>query len=582
MPTNRPTDALRGVLLALFLLPAVAVAQAPTVQLAPPLLLQQFDVTAGTMQSLAVPPLHPPTAQVAVSLAGAVVVLDLRQHEVRSPDYQLLESGPQGLVSVAVPECVTYRGAVVGDPESAVAATIDQGSLTAYVVRGDGMRWMVQPVAEVLPGAAPALHLVYRSTDSAPLPGVCGVTAQTQPVGPAVGGEDGVSGTQIAIEADFPFYQLNGSSTLATQNDILTVVNALDLIYRRDTGIGWIVSIVFVRAFPDQYTSTNSSTLLDQFRIGSSSIGNPIGATVRDTAHLFTGRQLDSNIIGLAYVGSICSSAYGYGLSESLYTLNLSYRTSLTAHELGHNYNAGHCDAVSPCNIMCSINGGCGSVTSFGPSEQSAIIAFRNSRTCLSYLATPPQITTMTPATVKSWRPGNLAFGGTGFVGVNRVDLGATAATTGITVTNYTAMTLAAPAGLPIGQVPVTATNSDGTSNTMMLTVTAANPCEQSIPSTVNGGTAAVWQMGGWPFDYAFTLLSLSPTTVVIPGGTALAGGSILWSGPLDDRGMATFSVPVPANVLNGLQFYTQMLDLNLTTLALRSSSIVHATTIVN
>jgi len=431
----------------------------------------------------------------------------------------------------------------------------------------------------VLPGAAPALHVVYRQAANKPARGVCGVTAPSQPV-PAGGtaGTDGVYATQIAIEADPSFYQQNGSNTTTTQNDIVTVMNAVDLIYRRDVLVGWVVTQILVVTSSDPYSTNDASTLLDQMRGRWNSV---YGGVTRDTAHLFTGRNLGSTI-GIAFVGVICNLSYGYGLSESRYIPNLSYRTSLTAHELGHNYNAGHCDASAPCNIMCSSNGGCDSIFSFGPNETPTILSFRNSRPCLSNLAVPPQVSAISPSTVKSWRPALVNVSGIGLNGANRVDFGPVAATTGLTVANYTAMTVQPPAGLPLGALPLTVTTPDGVSNPVTLTVIAANPCEQFIPTTVAGGTTATWTMGGWPFDYAFTLLSLTPTLVAIPGGTFLRDGLVLWSGPLDDRGIASFSVQVPAGVLSGVQFYTQMLDLNLSTMALRSASTVSATTINN
>ncbi|MBM4247479.1 MAG: hypothetical protein FJ148_27440 [Deltaproteobacteria bacterium] len=560
---------------------ASLIAQVPQVQQAPPQLLQQFDVVAGTMQSLAVPPVSPPTAQVAVSLAGQVHVLDLYLHDVRGPGFQLWEEGPQGRVLLPTPACVTYRGELAGEPGSAVAATIDRGSLTAMILRSGGEQWLVQPVAAALPGAAPAMHVVYRKVDNKPIHKVCGTSAMAQPV-PAGGtaGTDGVYATQIAIEADPAFYQLNGSNSVTTQNDITTVMNVIDLIYRRDMLIGWVVTQISVLTTSDPYSTNDPGALLGQMRLRW--IGS-FGGVTRDVAHLFTGRNIDSNVIGIAYLGTICDMSYGYGLSESLFIPNLSYRAALTAHELGHNYNAQHCNGAQPCNIMCASLGGCSvGLGSFGPNETPGIIAYRNSLPCLSNLAVPPQISAISPSSIKSWRPAVVNVSGVGLNGANRVDFGPVSTTTGLTVANYTAMTVQPPVGLPLGVLPMTVTTPDGTSAVVPISVVAPVPCEQYIPATVAGGTTATWAMGGWPFDYAFTLLSLTPTLAAIPGGSFLRDGMVLWSGPLDDRGMASFGIQVPAGVLSGVQFYTQMLDLNLTTMALRSASSVSTTTISN
>jgi hypothetical protein len=109
-------------------------------------------------------------------------------------------------------------------------------------------------------------------------------------------------------------------------------------------------------------------------------------------AHLFTGKNLDGSVIGIAYLGVVCDVNDAYGLSQSRYTTNFSLRVSLTAHELGHNWNAQHCDASPPCGIMCSSNGGCGGdLTHFGATPLAAIIAWRNSAGCLTPSNLPPQ-----------------------------------------------------------------------------------------------------------------------------------------------------------------------------------------------
>src|SRR6185436_15859014 len=51
----------------------------------------------------------------------------------------------------------------------------------------------------------------------------------------------------------------------------------------------------------------------------------------------------------------------------------------------GHNWNARHCDDVTPCNIMCSEFGGCDGIglPNFEPLAVSAIRNYAASRTCL-------------------------------------------------------------------------------------------------------------------------------------------------------------------------------------------------------
>ena len=105
-------------------------------------------------------------------------------------------------------------------------------------------------------------------------------------------------------------------------------------------------------------------------------------------AHLFTGKNLTGSTIGIAYLNVLCGNN-AYGLSQSKYTGNFTNRTGLTAHELGHNWNANHCDGQASCRIMCSGLGGCGPVTTFGFSATQSITEKANNVSCLD-LAPPP------------------------------------------------------------------------------------------------------------------------------------------------------------------------------------------------
>ena len=67
----------------------------------------------------------------------------------------------------------------------------------------------------------------------------------------------------------------------------------------------------------------------------------------RDLAHLWTGRDLEGTTVGLAYVGVVCrSQGYSYGVSQRMASVPAKY--VLTAHEIGHNFNACHSD--TDCN----------------------------------------------------------------------------------------------------------------------------------------------------------------------------------------------------------------------------------------
>ena len=317
-----------------------------------------------------------------------------------------------------------------------------------------------------------------------------------------------------ALEADHPLYLQNGSSVAATQNDVLGIVNAVDLIFTTDVQVHFVVSQLIIDAVPDPYTTSNAPALLTEFQ---NQWNGAYGAVQRDVAHLFSGRAIGAasgGTIGFAMVGVVCNLPYAYGLSQTHWSSNYAYRVGLTAHELGHNFNASHCDGQAACSVMCSTISGCsGNVSSFSANERAQIIAFRQTASCLLLQSTVPVIATATPAQFATVNPPLITLAGTGFYGTTAVTIGSQQVTTGITVVSDAQMRFTPPPGLPLGSQPVSVTNPAGTSNAVALTVTASNPCQVVVPTASFGGATLIWRMGGWPNDHGLLGVSLINST---------------------------------------------------------------------
>lgn len=347
--------------------------------------LKRLGATRADLQDLKLPAPGSGPFEAEVTLRGKALTLDLSPHSVRGPGFRLLVQGDNGaLTHVAAPPECTYRGSVRGEAGSIVAASLTDQGLTA-LVRLAGATWSIQPLSDALPGARKGVHFAVEERDVHRGPWMCGVTAPGGQAGGggAGGGPDAFLACQIACDADFQFYTANGSSLTNTTNDISAIVNGLAAVYQADANVTFQLGTVIVRQSSTQpFTATDSNALLDQFRLDWSANQ---AATPRDIAHLFTGKDLDGSTIGLAYIGVVCNSTFGYGLSQSRYTTNFAYRVGVTAHEVGHNFNEGHCDSsCSPCRIMCSGIGGCtGVVTSFGCSA-ATIASYATGRSCLT------------------------------------------------------------------------------------------------------------------------------------------------------------------------------------------------------
>lgn len=331
----------------------------------------------------------------ALPLDNVEYQLILDTYSLRSPAFAVLVAEPDGVLTEApAPPPCTYRGTLAERPDSQIAATLTNGQLTALILCSDRM-WGLQPLAGIQDDADPATHVVYRLEDLRPIEADVRTDMLLPPGRPkfADDGEPSAHGgprdlpcslvCEIAFDADYEFYRLSGSSVANTVADIEQVLNGLEFIYERDTQIVYELTTVIVReAEPDPYTSNDPYTLLEQFR---SEWRHNQSAVVRDTAHLMTGKFLTGDVVGLAWVGVICDLDYGYGLSRSRFTNNMVYRVGLTAHEVGHNWDAEHCDGDEDCFIMCSMLGGCArDLTRFGSRSISAIEWHRDSRTCLT------------------------------------------------------------------------------------------------------------------------------------------------------------------------------------------------------
>jgi len=64
--------------------------------------------------------------------------------------------------------------------------------------------------------------------------------------------------------------------------------------------------------------------------------------------HLLTGRAMQGNIVGIAYLGAICQGGNSVSLSQS--TASTTIGALIAAHELGHNFNAVHDGAPGVCS----------------------------------------------------------------------------------------------------------------------------------------------------------------------------------------------------------------------------------------
>jgi hypothetical protein len=139
----------------------------------------------------------------------------------------------------------------------------------------------------------------------------------------------------IGMVGDFEFTDSMGSGAEAA---ILTRMNNVDGIFSDQLGVQITVPVVdLFTDSSDPFTTSVPGDLLDEvanYRILTSS-QNSQGLT-----HLFTGRDLDTSTVGIAFRDSLCSSRFGSGLSEG--RRGATTDSLIAAHEIGHNFGAPH------------------------------------------------------------------------------------------------------------------------------------------------------------------------------------------------------------------------------------------------
>jgi hypothetical protein len=139
---------------------------------------------------------------------------------------------------------------------------------------------------------------------------------------------------EVDVEADYEFFRRFGPQT---RNYIRSALRAADTLYTADLGIRIKpISLRVTNQGSAQVSIATAENVLESFRRQPRR-----GRLAADVHHLFTGKHLDGNTIGLAYVGTACmeQGRFNVGISQAV---SRALQPVLVAHEIGHNLSAVH------------------------------------------------------------------------------------------------------------------------------------------------------------------------------------------------------------------------------------------------
>jgi hypothetical protein len=146
----------------------------------------------------------------------------------------------------------------------------------------------------------------------------------------------------ISTDADQEWYQKYGEQSNAV---IASLINTAEAVYNRQLGLRFRIVKQHVYSDNSPFTSSNAGDLLTTFTrnpdnpINLSNDPNTFQESV-DLKHLFTGKDIDGSIIGIAYIGVVCAvPSLSYGVTQNYME---AANAGIFAHELGHNFGASH------------------------------------------------------------------------------------------------------------------------------------------------------------------------------------------------------------------------------------------------
>lgn len=254
-------------------------------------------------------------------------------------------------------KAVTYKGSIDGISDSWVRLTQHNGVMTGAIFDGvelfiidekktvepEMSAWLKQDMA-----AAKAKTVIYRVSDTMDN-SACAAEAATNSISKKKSYRKLVKELQQKAAEEFPMAmaaekqitvtivadtEYVSSSNGDVNGQVISQMNVVDGIFSEQVGVQFYIDNIISLSNNGPLTSTNPGTLLGDFN---NYVNNNIGN--KGLAHLFSGKEFDGNVIGVAYMNAICQR---HGTGTSQMGGRGVYGALTASHEFGHNFGAPH------------------------------------------------------------------------------------------------------------------------------------------------------------------------------------------------------------------------------------------------
>ncbi len=300
---------------------------------------------------------HFPSLEIKAGKETFTVILNAK--DLRSPNFKLRYADDTGIHEMPRTPNLTYQG-FTKPGNYDVRVTADDGFFTAMILRGDDA-YFIEQAKKLVPGAPDDLFVMYWESDNLKKfdASSCGVDfeqlqhAHHDDIEASNDHSDQRLSVcrilQVALANDFEMFQEKGSVS-AVQAHNMGVINNVYTNYDTEFTVDMEFDIVeiFVAATSGADPWTNSldpGALLDDF----TDWAVPGFSNTHDVGGLWTNRDFTGQTIGLAWVEAVCSN-FRYHTCQD-FSNNAPLLRCLQAHEMGHNFGAGH-DAEGATTIM--------------------------------------------------------------------------------------------------------------------------------------------------------------------------------------------------------------------------------------
>ncbi|CAM4702089.1 unnamed protein product [Lepidochelys olivacea] len=298
--------------------------------------------------------------QYEIKVNGEKVILHLEKNkDLFAKDYSethYSDEGQEVTTSPQIKDHCFYDGHIQNDNDSEASISACSG-LKGYF-KSQGQRYLIQPLK--LTDSEEHAVFKYESLEDVEGPKTCGVTNTTweseDPIKKSSRSSTSLEKqeylkakkyVEVYIVVDNAAYRKYNRNMTSIRTRVFEIINYINMVYK---AINIYVALIGLEIWSagDPFTVNSSAgTTLDKFSAWRQS--DLLKRKNNDNAQLLTAIDFDGPTVGLAFVGTMCSSTHSSGIVQDHNTNPISIGATM-AHEMGHNFGMNHDTSFCKCN----------------------------------------------------------------------------------------------------------------------------------------------------------------------------------------------------------------------------------------